>query len=363
MTEKELRVELRRAVPAPNFKKIWLHLKQEGRVGRVLNGTYLFEDLKADAEELARYQRSELENSEGEQSIEGDFDVSRHPPLEFGNAACTDYEKEYTSYLSWTIAKEAAASQEVGRFRNDVLEDDLLTYEQARDLLSSTAAALFSIEELRERGVPLRKHTAVVIDDTSWREGDWRHRRTTVSVDPPGVTLSKERRYKTPGVRYLHYMTEDGFVESARVLQGSLLDELRRVSESLVLRYPHWQEAQATRFVLSGWYPELSPVIGEIDYEKKTLVLRVRAYVSGETVGRCHRQLRRAVWVGDTHLKTAKGIAVWLFVEGQRDSEGKLPLWPELLRRWNAAHPKERYSDKSGLRKIYRRARREIATL
>ena len=56
-----------------------------------------------------------------------------------------------------------------------------------------------------------------------------------------------------------------------------------------------------------------------------------------------------------------KTMRVFRFVLEQADEEGRLPLWDELLDRWNAANPSEAYFDRSALHKAYARAARALS--
>lgn len=58
----------------------------------------------------------------------------------------------------------------------------------------------------------------------------------------------------------------------------------------------------------------------------------------------------------ESEEQTAKGAAVVAFVEGQMKDKGKRAPWNEVLRRWNKAHPQQRYEDESGFKKTYERA-------
>ena len=67
---------------------------------------------------------------------------------------------------------------------------------------------------------------------------------------------------EVPGVRtrwnYLSYGTRTGdYVKHARVKAGSVLDDLRKITESLATRYS-WTNEQATVFVLTGIIPLFS---------------------------------------------------------------------------------------------------------
>jgi hypothetical protein len=74
--------------------------------------------------------------------------------------------------------------------------------------------------------------------------------------------------------------------------------------------------------------------------------------VTEEAVGRLSLE--------ESEQQIAKGSAVVAFVEGQMKDKGKRPPWKEVLRRWNKAHPQQRYEEEAGFKKTYERAFRQI---
>jgi hypothetical protein len=74
--------------------------------------------------------------------------------------------------------------------------------------------------------------------------------------------------------------------------------------------------------------------------------------VTEEAVGRLSPE--------ESEQQIAKGSAVVAFVEGQMKDKGRRPPWKEVLRRWNKAHPQQRYEEEAGFKKTYERAFRQI---
>jgi hypothetical protein len=251
---------------------------------------------------------------------------------------------------------------DVRRFRDEVLGGALLAPDEAVQLVTSPAAAVLAADHFGKGRVPLVGHDAKITGERAWREDEWQHRRIIVRVDPPGETISVEWSYdpqarpRRPVVQTLLYIDEEDYMDGVRVFRGSLLDGLRRLSETLAGRFP-WHEAEASNFVLTGEHPEVPPLTGEV--RDGTIRLTVEPFVSAGTVRNFYRQMEIRAG-GDAKQDTAKAAAVLRFVLSQVDDKGNRPSWPELQDRWNASHPEWQYMDRGSLRKTFRRAYRRI---
>jgi len=395
MDEKELKEQLQRDVPnAARFEALWRHLKHVGRVNEVLVSPDFYEDLVSYAREANELQLDTLQES-------GYAGVAPGPepgqPLK--QPAITelgDYEREHALAQSAYVARWAAKMDDVRDFREGVMGGELLTQEEADRLVTSPAAAILTPGHFINHGIPLRDHGAEVVDERCWKE-DWseegtRHYSATVRVSPPSVEITVRQRC-APDARevpsraqIMPYVDSDGNspvtqvlssrtrldgsymyreVPGVRVVPLSLLGTLREVGKQLARRYP-WLEAEAVRFVLTGEPPWIPPLTSQSvrggfrDYgADPAIIITAAAYTSAETVRRLFLQMQHQVG-GRAQQERAKGAAVLGFVLQQVDSEGDLPPWSELLRRWNAAHPKHRYTDESGIRKQYERAYQKI---
>jgi hypothetical protein len=273
---------------------------------------------------------------------------------------------------------------------------ELLTPDEADRLVTSPAAAILTPGHFVNEGIPLRDHVAEVVDERCWKE-DWaeevtRHYSVTVQVSPPGVEITV-RQGCAPDVRQvpswtqiMPYVNSNGDspmtevlsyeadaggykykeVPGVKVVPLSLLGKLQEVAKHLSRRYP-WLESEAIRFVLTGEPPWIPPLTGQLVRggfrelgADPAIIITTAAYVSAETVRKLFLQMQHQSG-GRAQQERAKGAAVLRFVLEQADSEGNLPPWFEVLRRWNTAYPKQRYADdESGIRKQYDRAYREI---
>jgi len=394
MGEQTLKERLRKEVHAPRFEVLWQHLKKLGRVDDVLDYSYSYEDLVDDAQEFAEFQRDTLQGS-GHAGVapgpESGQPVKQPAITELG-----DYERERALVQSAYVARWAAKIDDVRDFRDGVMGGELLTPEEADKLVTSPAAAILTPGHFINQEIPLKDHVAEVVDERCWKD-DWaeegtRYYGVTLRVSPPGVEITVSQRC-APDARevpswgqIMPYVDSDGTspmtqvlssrerfdrsymyreVAGVRVVPLSLLGKLREVGKQLARRYP-WLEAEAVRFVLTGEPPWMPPLTGQSvkggfreHGADPAIIITAAAYTSADTVRRLFLQMQHQVG-GRAQQERAKGAAVLRFVLQQVDSEGDLPPWPELQRRWNAAHPEQRYKDASGIRKQYERAYQEI---
>jgi hypothetical protein len=381
---------LRKDVPtAPRFDVLWQHLKRTGRVEEVLDNSEWYRDLVDETRLLAALQRETLETAGYAGSSFGPARGRYVKP--HGETDLKPYELQRALAESAYVASRAAERRVVRRFREYVMGSDLLTPEEADTLVASPAAAVLAAEGFRRRSIPLRDHTAEVLEEQCWTEQGERRYKISVFVSPPGVKMAARQQLRpdsreVPKTRILSYMDSDGnqpvteilsyvdrrdgsykyeTVPGLKVHPASLLAELQKVGEELAKRYP-WQVAAATRFVLTGEPPGMPPLTGRIvsggfteyGYDP-AIIMEVASHVAADTVKKFYLQMQHASG-GRAQQQTAKGGAVVAFVEGQKDDKGKRPPWDELLRRWNKTHPEQRYQDESGLRKTHQRAYKQI---
>ncbi len=129
--------------------------------------------------------------------------------------------------------------------------------------------------------------------------------------------------------------------------------QLETLGEWLADKYPWENVGDAAVFLISGRPPRLAePLSAAHNVGNETYSITFSLWVSEETVLRAYRTIQSA------HRRPPGGktLRVLHFVSEQTDQEGALPPWSELLDRWNEANPNERFSDRSALRRAYRRA-------
>ena len=107
-------------------------------------------------------------------------------------------------------------------------------------------------------------------------------------------------------------------------------------------------------FVVSGRPPRLAePLRVALNVRTRAFSITYSPWVSEETILRAYRATAEFF---EKKVPREKTVRVLRFVSEQADPAGGLPPWPELLDRWNAAYPDERFSNRSGLHRAYHRA-------
>jgi hypothetical protein len=363
-TERAIKARLRKDVGGgEGFERKWALLKLLCLVPNPHDTAGGYEDLVVDYQKVVEWEQ--LPGVEGASPP--------NPPESLGNqlvepspVELTDYEEEHTRALSAYYGLAAAAQPEVKRMRGSMFAEGLLTADQAAELLTSPAAALLRYETFEEWEIPLMGHVAELTDEVWREEGGRRIYTATVFVEfPDDKSVEKaslkfpvwvEHRIRKPQLIPLEYINRAGEIDRIMVRVGSVLDRVRRVSETLAERY-RWDNAEAVRFVLTGEQPIVLPIRGKPGI--RSVVLEIAPYVSAKTVAQLYLQLQRRTGYNPQH--TSKGARVLRFVLDVIRVEGKKPAWSVLTQRWNDSHPEERYlSDRAGLQSEYNRAFEQI---
>lgn len=146
-------------------------------------------------------------------------------------------------------AAEARRRPDLRDFQRDVLHGRLLSPREANAFVTSPALRLLTVEQCRDRGVPLVGHTAVV---TAGPRG-YISGPVTVTVQPPGVSFSVERALDA-GVPERLYYPGAAREQVWAVWPGSVVDQAWQLARTLVRTYG-WAEVWALRFVLTGRTP------------------------------------------------------------------------------------------------------------
>jgi hypothetical protein len=190
-----------------------------------------------------------------------------------------------------------------------------------------------NLDEMAEMSAKAEKDHERQMEEDWWgkgREGDisW---DDFLGGDPTEEDVAEERQRQKEGEGYF----------------GAQLEIL---GEWLAARYPWENVGDAVVFLISGRPPRLAqPLSATSNAANATYSLAFSPWISEETLMRAYRAIRGPS-PGD------KTVRVLRFVSGQADEEGRLPSWSTLLNRWNATNPMENFSDKSALRRAYRRA-------
>ncbi|MDP9437150.1 MAG: hypothetical protein M3P49_00130 [Actinomycetota bacterium] len=311
------------------------------------------------------------------------------------------HEEERSRAFSEHLALIAGVDEDVLLFRHGVLGDRLLEAEQAHQLASSPAAARYPLGWFEEEKVPVVGHGCTV-EEERWDLDDYGlHVTKTFTVDPPGAN-GKTKEYKDvsarPGAQRggggsaveddyerpygewkpyalrFPYRELGGLYSSIPVSAGSVLDELRELSEGLSegLCYP-WKPEEAAWFVLTDEAPTLKPLdirfvdVGNPLLRHGTITLSVEPWVSAETVYRAYLDVQNQVLGHRNRPLSPRNVAVFGFVTERLRSRINKQLWREedpgadswrrRLQDWNALHLKKdewRYKGDGAVRTFLR---------
>ncbi len=363
------------------FTPVYQELEDKGYVEDYLAGlAYQWEDLIDDAQEIMQELGIEAKRrrrgGRKPQQLRESFEIT-----------LSDYTSDRAAALSEALADEAASYAAIGRFREEVLDGELLSSEQARDFVTSPAVRFFWFEWFKEWGIPVVGHAAQVVN-THFRvpafewgtlPGIWSgfdpdiHRFYTVYVEPPGAeksvlyahqedveipevltvdkqyffTTDPEDEFDRPSPeKKLRYFARGG-IREARMLPGSLLDWLRHLADLLTGRYG-WSQEEAVAFVLTGQKPQIQPLKVSANlltgYRNSPPVwnvsLKVAPWVPAKEVAGAYQEIQQQILRGDSgkeHLSLKK-IALFRFVKEQTRGIEEEPDWQELLDRWNRLH-------------------------
>jgi hypothetical protein len=155
-------------------------------------------------------------------------------------------------------------------------------------------------------------------------------------------------------------------VEQFPVIEGSVFDELRKVSRWLAAVFP-WQTRDATWFVLTGASPPLPPLQLGLqrrslrDYARTALVLTVEPWISSKSLTRVFRAYQRVLLGRENRPILEKNLELFEFVAPRRELVQKGQTWNELRSGWNRQHRQWAYVDNRHFRRDYLRVRQTLA--
>lgn len=241
--------------------------------------------------------------------------------------------------LSRILAADAADASRVRAFRESVLSNQLLAPEEVHEWIQSHTQKRNTCY-LSE--VPLTEPSAVSVPKET---SPGKYERV---IDPPLALssisatvafMTKSLDYVMPGVRW---------VQGVPTTLGTLLDELRELSEALA-EYYGWQAAQATVFVLTGTPPWLVLFTKEIrggdNFPATTrITLTIDPTLSPEEVAKRYSAVRSSM-CGDKRYTPVeeKSLRLAMFMVGRQYG-----AWLKQMREWNATcveHPEWIYTE------------------
>ena len=270
--------------------------------------------------------------------------------------------------LYW--AKLAEASREVREFRANVLGGGPVSSTEARKLIRSPAAAVFSPEELRAKKVPIVGHTSEFLSyerSKPFEQPYWT--RATVKVTwAHGERILKRSRKSINPIETLAFWDGEK-VQSVGPWRHSVLRNLHDLATKLSRSYP-WDVPTAAWLVLTGEPPQVAPVtaeIRELDYtlNQGTITITAAKWVPAEVIGRLYAQLKadleptptpsdRRLEVFRFVVERSSGITELDAEEAVLTTRFNIPPWRSLLSQWNELHPPDDKWHYKGVQNFHR---------
>jgi hypothetical protein len=324
VNEAVLRARWEERVTTKNQKvldELWQDLKDERYVDDALGEPEIgLEDLVVAAETRLKYWRI----GRGHEKPVG---RSARTPVE---VELDRYEKECAEIVSLYLAKKAASSPKVRRFRQERLGGKLLTTEEAEEFLRR--------ELLREESDDL--HSPSELDWSSIvSEGDMGLEELlefVVPIEMSAVGLSQRLLFP--------YEASGGRVWSGKKIAKNY-SELCLYLAALFPWHPH----DAARFLLTGERPEVVPLELSYNSRRRVFTLNFAPWISEKTIRKAYRRCQIVVQGGDNRRMKERTLAVMRFVTEHTNDEGNRPSWSQLTDLWNEQHPGEwRFKDRFG---------------
>ncbi|MBU4533570.1 MAG: hypothetical protein KJ650_08105 [Firmicutes bacterium] len=252
--------------------------------------------------------------------------------------------------LSRILAIEAAQGPDVQRFRKRLLDDKLLTWEEAVSWIE---------EQHRTAGRPTMYAVVPVPEEANEDEPfAWLKQAAQKSLKEkstwPVAYKVKTIDYARPG---------DSWVHRLPVSIGSPLDQLRVISERLAKAY-HWPPAAATVFVLTGAEyliprARITTTIKSPFSALRTISIEVLASVPVREVTEIYADARRRLLgPGGRDPAITKEWRAELAVFVAEHNDGR--SWREAMKIWNEKHPERRCDNPSTFARDGRQAYEKI---
>jgi hypothetical protein len=329
------------------LSRTWELLDRLGKVDEVVDQPLEMgvENLITDAEpcleyaEEAQSQPSLLRSNRDEEEAWEQEDEVEDREIHF---QLSGLQRERAAAFEEHVARIAANDFHVRRYRERVLGKKLLTSEQARALIHSPAAQVFSPRQFSNWGIPLAGHAAELKEaEETLRDNRVVGGRFTVYVEPPGI-----ERVISRGLRELSFGDESGYAERITVGKGSVLGELVELADKLHATYPWESKADIVHFLLTGTVPAIPPVRMYYSQKRKpdselspggfrhgTIILEIAPWIRAKTVEAACRHAKRQVSGKRKYRRLEERSLKMIRFIAQYDEP---PEGRQLLEAWNA---------------------------
>ena len=281
------------------------------------------------------------------------------------------------------LARIAAYTPAVGRFRDEILGGKTLTREQAGILLDSEGPRFFDYPFFKEHSIPLVGHRSWIVNydqagrlfpmysplksvfEFSWKGGEFeiphtweQHLKSQDGRTPRLAILSQ---------RFTSLLSARGFGRGGltSVLQGSVFDRLREVSFQLVKEFG-WSEDQAAWWVLTGLAPTSRPIeveplgLWRQDCRRLHLRITIEPWVSPTTLLGVYRYMQQKSMGRQSHRFSVRNLQLVDEVSEFIHQNDPMPSWRTLMGMWNQAHPDLAYDSPQRFHRDYMRTIRNL---
>lgn len=327
MREVEIRNQLEVYLSREVHDDLWTYLMDRGFV----EDARLADDLDLLADEVRRIWRAGTRPKRAE-------------PLFVNASSEPSQDRERAWSLSRLVAKHAQKDDEVLAFRARHFQDGLVPWSSFDEWLQARLADPSPFT--RDVTAPLPVGTEIVNENGRYR------------LVPP---LDELHGYGISG-RVLHYvLPRDTWTRSVVVAAGSVLDQLRELSQSLSSSFAWWP-SQASVFVACGVTPFIAPVRTSVSAIKtrnsydlpwaRRIQLDIDPMATPEQVVRAFRTVRATMDLPRQRSMSTKHLRLAVFAGIDHED---LP-WQERHRLWNERFPGWAYTQQSNFRRDAMRA-------
>jgi len=357
MTDQEIRERLARELglsdTSERFVAIWNQLRDEGNVPLGADDEEGWDTAIVEGKRFIAY----------EEKRGGQVRRPREPDKEI-KASLEEAESRRANAMMLYWAKNAACEREVRSFRERILNNRLLTREEAYKFLQSPLLKVFSQSKIEEANVPIIGHSA------SWRRKDMEkveagfYWHIEVSVEPPATELHYDRITTEP-LEHLWYPDKNGWGDAADVWPQSVMQDLLRTSKIIAERYG-WGKGQAPIFILTDIVPLTHALSYTIDHDalgRQTISMTIEPWVTKGTVLRAYSQAQQKIYSSVPGPIGEQSAALFEFVIERMGADGKIPSMRALMREWNQGSrtpDARKYIDARLFERDYNRAKQSL---
>ncbi|MDT7944437.1 MAG: hypothetical protein RQ985_07835 [Dehalococcoidia bacterium] len=288
------------------------------------------------------YRAGAAAGSRGTASPQG-MEAEGHPGGDLAEGEASGTTRRAAAFASF-LAALARTEPSVVRYRREVLGGRTLSEGEALRFIESPVLATAPWELLKDLSCALWEAEGQV-----WEEDG------ELVVELTGPVCRRWRGHIE--WRWLRYPRQ-GREEAVRVASQSVLGWLGELASRLARRY-HWQEAQASWFILVDTPPWVSPVRWRLNnhltpfFARPTIELIVEPWWPARRLMEDYRRLQRQLGITKGIGEKASGLVAFLadHVRVRHAPESganpvlELPPWQRLMALWNEIHPTWRYQD------------------